>query len=204
MDGDTRMSELNIYQRINAVMKEVEYIKRDSAGQGTGVKYDEAISKLRPSMVKHGIVMVPRQIGSVTIVREPTDNGQKKTQPIYGADYEVDLVNIDNPEDKATYSAGAHAMDNGDKAPGKISTYACKVVLIKAFALETGENDESRAEQNDINFISAEQVEQLYALLCDESGNYTEKGVQVCRAFKFNNLNEIKAKKFNEVLRFAS
>tara|TARA_R110002020_G_scaffold462133_1_gene681500 strand:- start:932 stop:1534 length:603 start_codon:yes stop_codon:yes gene_type:complete len=198
-------SETNIYQRINKVMKEVEYIKRGSAGQGTGVKYDEAISKLRQSMILNGIVMVPRQVGTTSMIREPQQNGQKMTQPIYTSDYEVDLVNMDNPSDKVTYTQTAHAMDNGDKAPGKISTYACKVVLIKAFALETGENDESRAEQNDVDFISIEQQGQLYDLLVDpQSGSLTSKGQQIAGAFKFNLISEIKSKKFDAILKAAS
>jgi len=186
-------------------MKEVEYIKRGSAGQGTGVKYDEAISKLRASMILNGIVMVPRQIGSVTTVREAGVVNGKNVQPIYGADYEVDLVNMDKPDDKSTYSVGAHAMDNGDKAPGKISTYACKVALIKAFALETGENDESRAEQDDVDFISVEQQGQLYELIVDpNTGSLTQKGEKIAKAFKFNLISEIKTKKFNAILKAAS
>ena len=38
------MSELNIYQRINAVRKEIEYVKIVSAGQEQGVIYDEVIA----------------------------------------------------------------------------------------------------------------------------------------------------------------
>lgn len=192
----------NIYQKINQVMKEVEYIQRGSAGQGTGVKYDEAIAKLRRSMIENGIVMVPRQKGSVITVRESTLNNGKMSQPIYGADYEIDLVNIEKPDDKVTYYIGAHAMDNGDKAPGKISTYACKVVLIKAFALETGENDESRAEQNDVDFISNEQQVQIYNLIVDpNTQQLTPKGIKIAKAYKFNHISEIKTKKFDEILK---
>ncbi len=52
--------------------------------------------------------------------------------------------------------------------------------------------------------ITAEQVDTLLPLLCDESGNYTEKGVKVCQAFKFNNLNEILSKDFEKILKAAS
>jgi hypothetical protein len=52
--------------------------------------------------------------------------------------------------------------------------------------------------------ISAEQVEQLLTVLCDEAGNYTEKGFKICQAFKFNNLNEIKTKDFDKILKAAS
>ena len=52
--------------------------------------------------------------------------------------------------------------------------------------------------------IGAEQVDKLIELLCDNTGNYTEKGFKICQAFKFNNLNEIKSKDFDKILRAAS
>ena len=52
--------------------------------------------------------------------------------------------------------------------------------------------------------IDAEQVDELICLLCDEQGNYTERGFKICQAFKFNNLNEIKSKDFDKILKAAS
>jgi len=56
------MSEgLNIYQRINAVMKDCEYLQKKEAQQGKGIKYDEVMAMIRELLIKHGIVMVVRQ-----------------------------------------------------------------------------------------------------------------------------------------------
>lgn len=52
--------------------------------------------------------------------------------------------------------------------------------------------------------ITAEQVDQLLPLMCDELGQYTPKGEKICRALKFNNLNEIPAKDFDQVVGLAS
>ena len=192
------MSDLNIYQRINKVISECLYVKRGSAGQGTGVLYDEVISLLQPLLTKHGIVIITEKVGDA----RSRDN--KKGNYIYECDFNITYVNIDKPEDKFTQLVESHASDAGDKAPGKAITYAAKISMVKVFQIETGINDESREDERDINLITAAQVDQLLPLLCDESGNYTEKGQKVCRAFKFSNLNEIKSKKFNEVLRFSS
>ena len=56
------MSEKNIYQRINAVMKDVEYVQKDAAITGGGVNYkavthDMVTAVVRKSMVEHGIVI---------------------------------------------------------------------------------------------------------------------------------------------------
>lgn len=58
-------------------------------------------------------------------------------------------------------------------------------------------------EQDSGDCINEKQYNELFALLCDEEGCFNEKGEQVSLAFKFNNINEIKSKKFNEILRFS-
>jgi len=188
------MSELNIYQRINAVMKEKIYVKKGSAGQGTGVGYDDLISVLSPLLVKNGIVVTAEKEG------ESSSRENKKGSYIYQSDYIIHYVNIDKPEDRFSTRVEAHAMDSGDKAPGKAITYATKTSMLKVFSVESGDNEESRAEQADTDVITEEQAAQLYPLLCDANGNYTQKGMSACKAFKFGNISEIKAKKFNQIM----
>ena len=64
------------------------------------------------------------------------------------------------------------------------------------------DNGEGIEGEKDItpNLITAEQVDVLFPLLCDEKGNYTEKGLKIGRAKMFENLNEIKADDFESVL----
>ena len=190
-------------------MQEVKYVQKDSSVSGMGggykaVSHDQVVSVIRESLVKNGLMVFPEQInGEFLQMRDMNATPQPVKMGLYSGTYNFTFVNIDAPSETFSSTVQAHANDNGDKAPGKALSYAAKSVLLKVFCLETGENDESREEQRDINLISADQVDQLFQLLCDESGNYTEKGMKVCRAFKFNNLSEIKSKKFNEILRFS-
>lgn len=155
---------MNIFQRINAVMKDIDYIKRGSAGQGTGVLYDEVIAGLQPLLVEHGIVV------AVDFIAD-TSRTNPKGSYIYEGYFDVHYINIDKPEDKLTCKIVAHAMDSGDKAPGKAITYACKIAHLKTFGYETGENDESRvAEENCDSGLSAikgaesmEHLKEVYA-----------------------------------------
>lgn len=193
------MENKNIYQRINAVMKDCEYLQKKQMQQGKGIKYDEVIAMLREHLINHGIVMVIRQLEM-----EAVGGLEGKNQKIYQGKYEMDLVNMDSPEEKVTHTAYAHGMDGGDKAPGKAHTYAMKIMLVKGFGLETGDDEESRAEKlmgNDL--ITNKQAEILYPLLCDEEGMYTQKGQRIATAFKFTNLVEIPAKKYEAILKMA-
>lgn len=190
------MSDKNIYQRINAVMKDCEYLQKKQAQQGVGIKYDEVMAMLREHLINHGIVMVVRQLEMECI-----GGLDGKNQKIYQGLYEMQLVNIDAPEEIVVHTAYAQGMDGGDKGPGKAHTYAVKMMLVKGFGIETGEDEESRAEKlmgNDI--ITNEQSNILFPLLCNEEGLYTEKGQRIATAFKFNNIVEIPAKKFDAIL----
>ena len=196
MSNETK--PLNIYQRINLVMKQKVYLKKGSAGQGTGVEYDELISALAPLLSAAGIVITAEKSG------DSRSRENKKGNYIFESDFLITYINMDNPEDKFSTLVESHAMDAGDKAPGKAITYATKISMLKVFGIESGDKEESREDQRDTNLIDGDQCDQLFKLLCDENGNYNAKGLKCQRAFKFKDLNEIKSKKFNEVLRFAA
>jgi hypothetical protein len=136
------MSELNIYQRVNKVMSQCDYLQKKQAQQGKGIQYDEVIAMIRGLLVTHGIVMVTTQ--------ESLDclgNVEGTKQKIYQGKYSLKLVNMDNPTDLIEHTAYAQGMDGGDKGAGKAHTYAMKTMIVKGFGLETGIDEESRAEK---------------------------------------------------------
>ena len=182
----------NIYQRINEVMKQEIYVKKGSAGQGKGAEHDEVIALLVPHLVANGIVV------EVSKAADSRNRATAKGVYIFECDYNVSYVNVDEPADRITVLIEAHAMDAGDKGPGKAMTYAAKTAHLKVFSIETGESDEGRYEALD-DLITSEQVEHLIPLLCDDTGRYTQKGQKICTAYKFTNINEIKSKKFNAI-----
>lgn len=150
------MSDMNIYQRINAVMKAVGYIKKDAKVQGySAVTHDMVTASLRNHLIEQGIVVRVEQVSGRIVEPRNPEKGVK--MHLYQADYVVSLVNMDNPEDVVSIRVQSHANDNGDKAPGKAMSYATKTALLKVFSLETGESDESRIpEDEDISEISAQ------------------------------------------------
>lgn len=198
----------NIYQRINAVMSEVQYVQKDGHVSGGGANYkavthDQVVSVARESLVKHGVMIYPNQLkGEFLLMRDMNATPNPVKMGLYSGTYEINFVGIEEG-DKITVTVEAHANDNGDKAPGKALTYATKSAILKVLCLETGENDESRAEMADTDFITTEQVNALIPLLCDDQGCYTPKGQRIATAFKFNNIVEIKSKQFDKILKKA-
>jgi len=161
---------LNIYQRINSVMKTVGYVQKDSivsTGKTTykAVTHDMVLAVLRTAMIDAGIVTRVEQKSGAIIV--PMDREKNINQHIYSGEYAVHFHNIEKPDDFMTVSVNSHAADNQDKAPGKAMSYAVKYAMLKTFGLETGENDEGRFA--DVQLFTDIQKEEFDAFI--ESNN---------------------------------
>lgn len=160
------MSDKNIYQRINSVMKEVQYIRKDAKVQGyMAVTHDNVTAVLREHLVREGIVVQVQQVDGEMLIFRDAEKGVN--MHLYSGTYDVNFVNMDNPEDRSTITLSAHAADNGDKAPGKCVSYVTKNAMLKQFSLETGENDESRTGET-IHYTD-HQKEQFDELLASDS-----------------------------------
>jgi len=132
-------------------MQQVQYVQKDKAISGGGASYkavthDQLISVIRFSLVEHGIVVEPKQTSGDIVVKRDLAAVPPVKMALYSGNYDVFFVNMDKPEERTCVSVEAHAQDNGDKAPGKAMTYAVKTAILKQFLLETGENEESRAD----------------------------------------------------------
>ena len=183
----------NIYQRINAIMKDCEYLQKKGAAQGKGIKYDEVMAMLRDLLIKHGVVMVVNQKSF-----EPIKEVGKQT--IYQGLYQMDLVNMDNPSDLVTHTAYGQGMDGGDKAAGKAHTYAVKIMIVKGFGVETGDDEESRSEKMDKkNTIDQSQLDFILSRALDENNMVNDLGARILNAYKIQYFEQLPASKFKEV-----
>ena len=141
---------MNIYQRLNKVRAQVAYLQKDKKVEAGGsymvVTHDAVTGAVRGPFIEHGIMVVPFLISSQMI-----DSGTKtaKGLPIfrYEARYRISFVNIDDPQDKVEIEIESHALDQGDKAPGKATSYATKYAMLKLLSIETGEEEEGRITQ---------------------------------------------------------
>ena len=152
MENDERGSSMNIYQRINAVRKSITYIQKDKsvsagpAGSYRAVTHDAVTGMVRQHLVEHGVIIAPTLIESVF---HPKEEGAK--QRLYSASYDVRFINMDAPDECVTIRIEAHALDNGDKAPGKAISYATKYAILKLLNIETGEDEESRYQREEFD-----------------------------------------------------
>ena len=163
---DKEAPKLNIYQRINAVQAKIDYIKRDKVVQTyKAVTHDQVTALIRVLLVEFGIVIIPALVSTVTV---DTGSLTAKGTPTIRVEaiYEFKFVNKDDPQDFFVSTVSAHALDTGDKAPGKALSYAKKALMLKVFEIETGEDDESRYKEEDQPpSITEDQAATLTALI---------------------------------------
>lgn len=123
----------NIYQRMLAIMGELKYIQKEDKkvnGQYKFVGHDAVTAKCHEMFVKHGVYCIPT-------TREYKQDGNR-TEVIM----DMEFINIDKPDDRFGISTFGYGVDNQDKGPGKAVSYAYKYGLLKALALETGDDAE--------------------------------------------------------------
>lgn len=126
------MSKAQLYKKIHEVMKDVEYLQKDDKVEFGQTKYkaiseEKVTSTVRASLIKHGLVIVP-------IEQKHSKEGSLTTVVVT-----YKIVDIDTGEFETAVSSGTGA-DTQDKGVGKAMTYAYKYLLLRTFAIPTGDD----------------------------------------------------------------
>lgn len=181
---------MNIYQKINAVMEEVEAIQKEDKkvnNQYRFVSHDAVAKALHRPLTKHGIVTIP----TVADIKQEGNRTEIKL--------DVTFINCENPEDKFTVSFPGYGIDPSDKGIGKAISYAFKYCLLKTFCLETGDD----VEKDDIKYqpspkldpnITPEQIEEINVILETLDDTFYNKMLAFC---KVDHIGQIKQSQFD-------
>lgn len=133
---------MNIYQKISEVMKAIEYLAKDDKVEFANTKYkaiseEKVTTAVRKELIKQGIVIIPiMQEATVTelIRSEKSVNQRADVHTKYK------IQNIDDVNDFIEVESNGSGVDTQDKAVGKAMTYAYKYMLLRTFAIPTGED----------------------------------------------------------------
>lgn len=124
---------MNIYEKISAIMEDIQYLSKDDMVQFNSTKYkalseEKVTSIMRAELLKHRLIVYPisqvsSRIGTITHI-----------------DVVYRMVNVDAPEEFIEISSCGDGADTQDKGSGKAMTYAFKYMWLRTFALPTGED----------------------------------------------------------------
>lgn len=210
---------MNIYEKINKVMQDIEYLSKDdkvitNAITNAGYKVlseEKVTSAVRQSLIKNGIVIIPiKQEHKRDDETVKGDYGDK-TNRIATVDVTYRIQNIEDKEDYIDAVSSGTGIDTQDKGVGKAMTYAYKYLLLRTFAIPTGEDPDkisSDVYSDNLNkgdkqskvkpvAISDEEYDKLF----DEQNDLvTDKEVQILRKLLFAGTTEATNKNINGIL----
>lgn len=194
---------MNIYQKINEVMKKIEYLAKDDKVEFGATKYkaiseEKVTTAVRKQLVEQGIIILPiSQESSVTelIRTEKSVNQRADVHTRYR------IQNIDDVNDFIEVESNGSGVDTQDKAIGKAMTYAYKYMLLRTFAIPTGEDPDKVSSAETDNKIGQEvegnkvisQKLQAGLNMAIENNNISDERVaEVLEKYGYTSTNEIK------------
>lgn len=148
----------NIYQKINEVMKNIEYLTKDDKVEFGTTKYkaiseEKVTTAVRDQLVKQGIVIIPVEQESTNkeLIRT-----EKSVNMLTSVHVKYRIQNIDDVNDFIEVESNGTGVDTQDKGVGKAMTYAYKYMLLRIFAIPTGEDPDKITSAETDNKIQKE------------------------------------------------
>lgn len=160
----------NIYQRINAVQKEVREVRKVRQNEHFKYKFighDDVTTALRDAKAAHGIVTIP------------TINSAERAEGMLRLEVLITYVNADEPQDRFTVTSWGESFAEptrsnpqprpSDLQMGKALSYAVKLAELKLFQLigdstadsEEGQQSEPAAATDQRTSVSEEELQSL-------------------------------------------
>lgn len=184
---------MNIYESINAVMKDCGYIAKDSKNTMQNYKFrgiDAVMNALNPALIKNKVFVVPEVLEQTREERH-TAKGGLLIYSIVRVKYSF------YAEDGSSVTACVigEGMDSGDKATNKAMSAAFKYACFQTFCIPTEEMKDSEDDspepvaKNDK--ISAIKVAALRAK-CKAEGVPEERILRLYQVKRFEDITEAK------------
>jgi len=154
--------QLNIYQKLAKIRKQVEVIQKNKRGYGyTYVSEDEILAKISVFMDKYHLSLIPNIVGGTTKVESYSYKKAKSTkggdiyeenanEVLVSADMTWTWVNDDNPDERVTVGWSLVGQQgDASQAFGSGLTYSDRYFLLKYFNVATtdGDPDAHRSKQ---------------------------------------------------------
>lgn len=146
---------MNIYEKIAAIMNEVQYLTKDDNVEFGSTRYkalseEKVTTIMRAELLKYNLVVFP------------IEQSASRSGNITHVDVKYKIVNVDCPEEFIEVVSCGDGADSQDKGSGKAMTYAYKYMWLRTFSLPTGEDPDK--------ISSAELDAQAAPVVCERCG----------------------------------
>lgn len=184
------MEELNIYQKLVEVRKQVSYLQKKDGNQYAYVSSSQVLLSIKDKLDEIGLLLIPEAIDSK--VTQVTKGEKQVTTYFTEINMMFTWINIDNPSETIKCKWYAQGVDvAGEKGVGKAYTYAEKYFILKSFNIATDKLDPDVIANNDLddhinknkNKISEKQLARLFAIM--KKAGQTDENVKTWIKNKF-------------------
>lgn len=125
---------MNLFEKISKIMENVKGLAKDTeVGYNGKVQY-KALSENKVTKVLRD------QLIAQKIIVYPTEQVYSRSGNITAVNTRYRMVNAENPEEYIDIASSGEGSDTQDKGAGKAMTYAFKYMLLRTFAIPTGED----------------------------------------------------------------
>ncbi len=152
---------MGLYTKILNVMKDVSYLQKDDkvdAGYNKSYKAiteEKVTSMVGESMRKHGLIILPLTINMTRDDMTFVGKNGERLERLTTVNNTYKIVDPESGESEVISSAGT-GVDTQDKGIGKALTYAYKYLLLRTFAIPTGDDPDKIASDEDIKPVKKE------------------------------------------------
>lgn len=194
---------MNIYQKINEVMKAIEYLTKDDKVEFGTTKYkaiseEKVTTAVRKELVKQGIVILPinQEAENKELIRT-----EKSVNMLSSVHVRYRIQNIDDVNDFVEVESNGTGVDTQDKGVGKAMTYSYKYMLLRTFAIPTGEDpdkissaetDEKIKTEIESKKIISQKLQDGLNLSIEKNNISDEKVLEILNKYGYDSTSEIK------------
>lgn len=136
-----------VYEAIKNVMSDIEYIEKDKLVSFQNTKYkavtEEAVTRsVRKSLIKNNLIIIP------------SEQEHERVGDLTTVNVKYRIINTEDGSEVTVESSGT-GVDKQDKGVGKAMTYAYKYMLLRTFAIPTG-NDPDYISSDELTYVNNE------------------------------------------------
>lgn len=204
---------MNIYQKINEVMKNIEYLAKDGKVEFGNTRYkaiseEKVTTTVREQLVKQGIVIIPVHQESTNKELIRTDKSVNMLTEVHTR---YRIQNIDDINDFIEVESNGTGVDTQDKGIGKAMTYAYKYMLLRTFAIPTGEDPDKVSSAETDDKVEKEIEESKEKIISKSQENALDKAIEnrkisdetvlnILEKYGYSSTSEIKMKDYMNIV----
>ena len=210
-EDNKKIKTLNIFQKMSLVASQIKEVKKNlKVGKGTtseykAVKEGDVLKAVKPLEEQVGIYSYPFAREIVRDERLTFSNKNYDTENfVTRIKTTYRFVNLDNTSDFVDITSYGDGIDSQDKSPGKAMTYSDKYALMKAYKIETGDDENQKPQEIKKKVSTEEEMKERLKLIARFEELVFETNTQkelIYETYKVENNTQMTNKQLEQVIR---